>query len=59
MQIASNTKAGFKYTLEHLRTIAMMDEMGLSIDGLERRGDSIVLSVELIFISIFSRAISA
>src|SRR3972149_5905604 len=46
MQIASNTKAGFKSTLDHLRTIAMMDEMGLSIDGLEWRGDSIVLSVE-------------
>lgn len=40
------TKAGFKYHLEHIRKIAVMEEMGLSIEGLERRGDSVVLSTE-------------
>ena len=38
--------AGFKYRLEHIRRIDVMHAMGLSIEGLERRGDSVVLSVE-------------
>jgi hypothetical protein len=44
------TKAGFKYHIEHLRSVAKMRELGLSIEGLERRDvdgvDSVVLSIE-------------
>ena len=39
-------EAGFTYHLEHLRSVDVMAAMGLSIDGLERRGDSVVLSIE-------------
>lgn len=45
-QIQASMKAGFKYHLEHIRRIDVMKEMGLSIEGLETRGDSVVLSVE-------------
>lgn len=41
-----SVRAGFKYNLEHVRRIDVMREMGLSIEGLEVRGDSVVLSVE-------------
>ncbi len=51
MEMATGkTKAGFKYNIEHLRSVQLMHEMGMSIDGLERRNvdgvDSVVLSVE-------------
>ena len=42
----SGTKAGFKYHIEHLRDVAVMRAMGLSLEGLERRGDQVVLSIE-------------
>lgn len=45
-QATGSVKTGFKYHIEHLRSAEKMREMGLSIDGLERRGDSVVLSVE-------------
>lgn len=42
--------AGFRHRVEHARSVAMMNEMGLSLDGLERKTiggvDSVVLSVE-------------
>jgi len=46
MRSAAKIKAGFKYHIEHLRSIDVMHAMGLSIDGLEQRGDKVVLSVE-------------
>jgi len=46
MKTAASVKAGFKYHIEHLRSIDVMRAMGLSIDGLEKRGDKVVLSVE-------------
>lgn len=42
----SGIKTGFKYHVEHLRDIAVMQRMGMSIEGLERRGDQVVLSIE-------------
>jgi len=46
----SAAKAGFKYNMQHIRSIERMQAMGLSIDGLERvvhdGVDSVVLSVE-------------
>jgi hypothetical protein len=46
----SAAKAGFKYNIEHIRSIEGMQSMGLSIDGLEKRDvngvESVVLSVE-------------
>jgi len=39
-------KAGFKYHMEHLRRADVAEAMGLSIEGLERRGGMVVLSVE-------------
>lgn len=44
--IQSSIKSGFKYHIEHLRETALMKEMGLSVEGLEQRGDSVVLSIE-------------
>lgn len=42
--------AGFKYRVEHARSVDKMREMGLSIEGLERKSiggvDAVVLSVE-------------
>ena len=46
MHTKASVSAGFKYNIEHLRRIDVMREMGLSIEGLEQRGDSVVLSVE-------------
>lgn len=47
---AGNIKSGFKYHVEHVRSVSAMQSMGLSIEGLERRMengiDSVVLSVE-------------
>lgn len=39
-------KAGFRYQLEHLRRVEVMQAMGLSVEGLERRGGMVVLSTE-------------
>jgi hypothetical protein len=43
-------KGGFKYNLEHIRSVERMQAMGLSIDGHERKMyngvDSVVLSTE-------------
>lgn len=47
MNIAEGmAKAGFKYHLEHLRRADVLHSMGISTEGLERRGDMVVLSVE-------------
>lgn len=49
-QVNSKLHGGFKYNVEHLRSVERMMAMGLSIDGLERKMfegvDSVVLSVE-------------
>lgn len=49
-QANSELHGGFKYNVEHLRSVERMKAMGLSIDGLERKMfegvDSVVLSVE-------------
>jgi len=49
-KIASVLKGGFRYNIEHIRSVSTMKAMGLSIDGLERKdfngADSVVLSVE-------------
>jgi hypothetical protein len=42
----SSVKSGFKYHIEHLRKVSIMRAMGMPLDGLERRGDSVVLSIE-------------
>jgi hypothetical protein len=42
----SSVKSGFTYHVEHLRSVALMRELGLSIEGLERRGDLVLLSIE-------------
>lgn len=46
----SNMHGGFRYNVEHLRSVARMQDMGLSIEGLERKVfdgvDSVVLSSE-------------
>lgn len=48
----ANAKAGFKYKVEHCRSVKLMGEMGLSVDGLERRLikgiDSVVVSTEIV-----------
>lgn len=45
-------KAGFKYNVEHLRSVARMQAMGLSIEGLPRISfdgqDVVVLSTEVV-----------
>jgi len=45
-------KAGFTYNITHLRRVQVMQEMGLSIDGLERVNingvDAVVLSTETV-----------
>lgn len=49
-KVASSAQGGFKYNVEHIRSVATMKAMGLSIDGLDRKDfngvDSVVLSVE-------------
>lgn len=49
-KISSAVKGGFKYNIEHIRSVATMKTMGLSIEGFERKDfngvDSVVLSVE-------------
>lgn len=44
--IQTAVKSGFVYHVEHLRKISVMRALGLSTDGLEQRGDSVVLSIE-------------
>jgi len=50
MQTNGNLKAGFKYNVEHIRSVQRMKAMGLSIEGLERKDfdgvDSVILSRE-------------
>ena len=46
----SAAEGGFKYNVEHIRSVSRMQAMGLSIEGLTRKDfngiDSVVLSVE-------------
>lgn len=50
METNGMLKGGFKYNIEHIRSVERMKAMGLSIEGLERKDfegvDSVVLSTE-------------
>lgn len=46
MDANANITTGFQYHIEHIRRKDVMQKMGLSVEGLEQRGDSVVLSVE-------------